>query len=126
MSVRTVLVVEDSLTQSLHLQGLLECEGFDVVFAPNGPEGLRLASERRPDVIVLDLEMPGMNGFQVCELLKSRPETCDIPVVMLTRHCEEETARLGIQLGAVEYIPKDAFADAVLLETLRQMRAAVE
>ena len=42
------------------------------------------------------------------------------------RHCEEETARLGMQLGAVEYIPKDAFADAVLLETLRQMRAAVE
>ena len=62
-----------------------------------------------------------MNGFQVCRHLKSEHDTKDIPIIMFTRHDEQEAVKLGLQTGAVDYIPKDAFADAVLLETLRQM-----
>ena len=119
---KTVLVVEDSPTQSLHMQALLEQEGLSVLLAHDGKTGLEMAQELGPDLIVLDVQMPEMNGFQVCGELKKRRATKDIPIIMFTRHDEREAVVLGLQTGAVDYIPKDAFADAVLLETLRQMK----
>ncbi len=119
---KRILVVEDSPTQALHTQALLEQEGLEVVLAPDGQTGLQMAQELRPDLIVLDVQMPGMNGFQVCRQLKEAQATEDIPIIMFTRHDEQEAVVLGLQTGAVDYIPKDAFADAVLLETLRQMQ----
>jgi DNA-binding response OmpR family regulator len=118
---KKILVVEDSPTQALHMQTLLEQEGVQVLLAPDGQTGLEMARRFGPDLIVLDVQMPGMNGFQVCRQLKNSPATEDIPIIMFTRHDEQEAVVLGLQTGAVDYIPKDAFADAVLLETLRQM-----
>ncbi|HDQ73298.1 MAG TPA: response regulator [Chloroflexi bacterium] len=118
---KKVLIVEDSPTQALHLQTLLENEGLEVFLAHDGRVGLQLAQELGPDLIILDVQMPEMNGFQVCRKLKNMPGTSDIPIIMFTRHDEQEAVVLGLQTGAVDYIPKDAFADAVLLETLRQM-----
>ena len=119
---KKILVVEDSPTQALHMQALLEQEGVDVFLAHDGRMGLQMAQELHPDLIVLDVQMPEMNGFQVCRQLKGQRETKDIPIIMFTRHDEQEAVVLGLQTGAVDYIPKDAFADAVLLETLRQMK----
>ena len=121
MRVSSALVIEDSPTQALHLQALLEQEGMQVFVANDGTTGLDLAQQARPDIVILDLQMPGMSGFQVCERLKDDQLTADIPVIMLTRHDDQEAVVTGLQLGAVDFIPKDAFADAVLLETLRQM-----
>jgi DNA-binding response OmpR family regulator len=118
---KTILLVEDNVTQALHLQALLEQEGLQVWWAEDGYAGLKMARRISPDMIVLDVQMPGLNGFQVCQELKSAPGTADIPIVMLTRHDDPEAVVLGLETGAVDYIPKDAFADAVLLETLRQM-----
>ena len=116
-----VLVIEDSPTQALHLQALLEQEGLKVLVACDGHLGLQMAQQIQPDVIVLDVQMPEMNGFQVCEQLKGIRDTADIPVILFTRHDDDQNVMLGLQMGAVDYIPKDAFADAVLVETLRQM-----
>ena len=121
VSKKRILVVEDSPTQALHMQTLLEEAGVEVLLAPDGVMGLEMAQEMLPDLIVLDVQMPGMNGFQVCRKLKVERATKDIPIIMFTRHDEQEAVVLGLQTGAVDYIPKDAFADAVLLETLRQM-----
>ena len=121
LSNKRVLVIEDSHTQAMHLQALLETSGLHVLVASDGRSGLQTAREANPDLVVLDLEMPGMNGFQVCQELKTARETAGIPVIMLTRHDDGDTVVLGLQVGADEYIPKDAFSDAVLLETLRQM-----
>jgi DNA-binding response OmpR family regulator len=118
---KTILIVEDSTTQALHLQMLLEQEELNVVLAHDGRLGLQMAQQLHPDLVVLDVQMPEMNGFQVCQQLKEARETADIPVIMFTRHDEHESVILGLQTGAVDYIPKDAFADAVLLETLRQI-----
>ena len=118
---KTILVVEDSTTQALHLQALLEQEGLKVELARDGRAGLQMAQKLQPDLIVLDVQMPEMNGFQVCQRLKESQDTVDIPVIMFTRHDEHEAVMLGLQTGVADYIPKDAFADAVLLETLRQM-----
>ena len=117
----SALVIEDSPTQALHLQALLEQEGMRVYVANDGSTGLDLAQQTQPDIVILDLQMPGMDGFQVCERLKGDQLTADIPVIMLTRHDDQDAVVTGLQLGAVDFIPKDAFADAVLLETLRQM-----
>lgn len=121
LTTKTVLVIEDSPTQAMHLQTLLEQEGLRVRCALNGPIGLQIARQVRPDLIVLDVQMPHMDGFQVCRQLKDAPETSDIPVIILTRHDEAEAVTQGLQVGVVDYIPKDAFSDAILLETLRQM-----
>jgi CheY-like chemotaxis protein len=117
----TVLLVEDNATQAAHFRALLELAGLCVVWASGGREGVRLAQQDHPDLLILDVQMPEMNGFQVCEQLKQSPDTANIPIIMLTRHDDPEIAMLGMELGVIDYIPKDAFADAVLLETLRQM-----
>jgi DNA-binding response OmpR family regulator len=118
---KTILVIEDSTTQALHLQAVLEQGGLQVVWAQDGQAGLKVARQTQPDLIVLDVQLPDMNGFQVCQHLKSQTDTRHIPVIMFTRHDDPEAVVLGLQTGVVDYIPKDAFADAVLVETLRQM-----
>lgn len=118
---KTILVVEDSHTQALRLQALLEQAGVEVALAFDGSAGVQMAHHLRPDAIILDVQMPKMNGYQVCERLKEASQTADIPIIMLTCHDEQEAVMEGLQMGAIDYIPKDAFADAVLLETLRQM-----
>jgi DNA-binding response OmpR family regulator len=117
----TILVIEDSTTQALHLQALLEEAGLQVIWAPDGQAGVKMAHQAQPDLVVLDVQLPDMNGFQVCQDLKSQNDTRHIPVIMFTRHDDPEAVVLGLQSGVVDYIPKDAFADAVLIETLRQM-----
>jgi len=120
-NVKTILVIEDSATQALHLQALLEEAGLQVIWAPDGQTGVNMAHQASPDLIVLDVQLPDMNGFQVCQDLKSQNGTRNIPIIMFTRHDDPEAVVLGLQTGVVDYIPKDAFADAVLIETLRQM-----
>jgi len=118
---KTVLIVEDSPVQALALEHLLVQEGLNVLCAPDGRTGVMMAQQYSPDVIVLDIEMPEMNGFEVCRRLRENAQTASIPVLMLTAHSEVAMVMRGIDLGAVDYIPKDAFSDAVLLETLRQL-----
>lgn len=121
---KVALVIEDSLTQATHLQALLEKVGIHVICAINGRIGLSMAQKLHPDVIILDVQMPEVNGFEVCKILKSSSELADIPIILFTRWDEAEAVQLGLEYGAIDYIPKDAFADAVLIETLRQMGIA--
>jgi CheY-like chemotaxis protein len=79
-----VLVCDDEKSLLLIAQRVLEKEGFDVVTASDGMEGLKKAQETRPDIIVLDIVMPEMNGYEVCRKLQSNPETCRIPVIFLS------------------------------------------
>ncbi len=119
---KKVLIVEDSTIQAQSLQKMLEQHGLRVLCAPGGRVGIELAQQWRPDVILLDVKMPDMDGFEVCRHLKENPETNHIPIVMLTVYSELSNLRMGIYLGAVDFIPKDDFANVVLLETLRQLQ----
>jgi CheY-like chemotaxis protein len=118
---KVVLVVEDSPTQASALKSLLEMEGLRVLYAPNGRVGVEMAQQHRPDVIVLDIEMPEMNGLEACRRLKEDSQTADIPIVMLTVRSEPAFVPGGIDQGVIDYIPKDPFSQTVLLETLRQL-----
>jgi twitching motility two-component system response regulator PilH len=118
---KSILLVEDSTTQALHLRALLEREGLHVVWARDGRQGVQKARQLHPDLVVLDVQMPDMNGFEVSRMLKEEAKTADIPIIMFTRYDDAQSVISGLETGAIDYIPKDAFAEAVLLETLRQM-----
>ena len=117
----TILIVEDSRVQALALQQLLEQKGLDVLRALDGHVGIAMAERYLPDAIVLDIQMPGMDGLEACQRLKQNPKTSHIPIVMLTAYSDSKVLMRGLSLGAVDFIPKDAFSDSVLLETLRQL-----
>lgn len=118
---KIVLVIEDSPTQALHTNAILERSGVQSICATTGLMGLNLSRQIRPDLIVLDIQLPDVDGYEICKQLKADSETHVIPVIMLTRNDALDSLQKGIECGADDYIPKDAFADAVLLETLRQM-----
>ncbi len=117
-----VLIVEDSPVQAQKLRLALEEEGWEVCWAADGQDGLTMAKRERPDVVVLDIQLPTLNGFQVARALKADPGTAEIPIIMLTTRDGAMDALTGLESGAVDYVPKDAFAEAVVLETIRQIR----
>jgi len=114
----TVLVVDDDPAVRDLMQRYLDREGFRVVAAANGHEGLRLARQLRPAAITLDVLMPGMDGWDVLTALKADPGTADIPVIMLTI---ADDRNLGHALGAAEYLTKPIDRDR-LAGLLRQYR----
>lgn len=117
---KTILIVEDSPTQAARLRSVLSQCGLATIWARTGEEGLSSAQSIMPDAIVLDIELPGISGLQVCKSLKENMRTAAIPVILLTHFKDAETIKLGLDIGAVEFIPKDVFSDVVLVETLRQ------
>jgi len=117
----SILIVEDSPPQALKTKLTLESNGCQVQWAETGLSGLEMARNHTFDLIVLDIELPDINGFEVCKHLKADPNLADIPVIMLTTLDQAEHALSGLDAGAIDYIPKDAFADAVLVETIKQM-----
>ncbi|MCC8193553.1 MAG: response regulator transcription factor [Deltaproteobacteria bacterium] len=106
MSEATVLIVEDEKDIRELLAFSLEREEFTVVQADNGVTALGLAKLKRPDIILLDLMLPGMDGLSVCRQLQKEPETADIPIIMLTAKGEEVDRIVGLELGAADYIVK--------------------
>ncbi len=116
-----ILVVEDSETQAQFLAAHLADYAKYVLIAGDGPDGLQIADEYQPDVIILDVNLPSMSGYQVCDRLKRDERTSQIPVVMLTVRDNSDDALLGLANGVVDYIPKDEFAIDNLLATLQAM-----
>jgi PleD family two-component response regulator len=118
---KVILVVEDSPTQAENIRNVLEMNGLRTVGAIDGLSGLSKALEIIPDLIVMDVHMPGMNGFEVVAALKKEAKTSNIPIVMLTSSDTPESVMMGLEAGAIDYIPKDVFAMSVLVETIKQM-----
>ncbi len=103
----TILVVDDEKELRETLRNALESEGYDVITAENGLAGILMAQEKKPDLILLDVSMPVMDGFTALFKLKQNPATKDIPVIILTgQYVDEENLERGFNLGAVEYLYK--------------------
>lgn len=101
-----ILVMEDEDALSTLLQYNLEKEGYDVVVAADGEEGLVQIDERQPDLVLLDWMLPKVSGIEVCRRLRSRPETRNLPVIMLTARGEESDRVRGLDTGADDYLTK--------------------
>jgi two-component system alkaline phosphatase synthesis response regulator PhoP len=101
---KKILIVEDDASIVLGLESALQDEGYETHTARTGPDGLRLAKERLPDLLILDLMLPGMSGLEICKRL--RDEGIKTPVIMLTSKAEEDDKVLGLELGADDYVTK--------------------
>jgi phosphate regulon transcriptional regulator PhoB len=102
----TVLVVEDEPDIAALVRYHAEKAGFRCLAAADGATGLRLVREQRPDLVVLDLMLPGLDGLEVCRQLRRDPATAGIPIVMLTAKAEEVDRIVGLELGADDYVVK--------------------
>ncbi len=109
-----VLFVEDDPTVAQMYRLKLELDGYQVVMAKDGEEGLRLASDVRPDIVFLDIRLPKVDGFAVLESLRTCEETKNVPVVILSNYGERELVERGLKLGALEYLIKSQTTPANL------------
>lgn len=118
MAHEKILLIEDEKDILELIAFNLECSGYKVVKASNGEEGLILAGKEIPDLILLDLMLPGMDGFDVCRELKQAQETRKIPIIMLTARGEDTDIVSGLELGAEDYITKP-FSPKILIARIR-------
>lgn len=116
-----ILLVEDSPSQALEYSEYLKRAGYQVIIVEDGLEVLGVALQYQPQLVVLDINLPGMDGFHVCNRLKRHQDTTHIPVVMLTGADTADDTLHGLEVGADDYIPKDAFAVQNLLSTLEAL-----
>lgn len=115
-----VLVVDDSITTRTLERTLLEREGYEVVTAPDGAEAWSFLQENPCDLVVSDIDMPGMDGFDLCRAVRSSHRLRELPVILVTALESEEDRRRGLEAGADAYLGKSGFDQDQLLETVRR------
>lgn len=118
---RKVLLVEDDSFLSGMYAAKLEREGFQVMTAENGEQGWQLAQTSAPDLMLLDIIMPGMDGFQVLEKLQADPKTKSIPVILLTNLGKKEDVDRGLALGAKDYLIKAHFMPSEVITKIKRL-----
>ncbi|HPM01695.1 MAG TPA: response regulator [Candidatus Cloacimonadota bacterium] len=121
----TILIVDDIRTNIVLLAELLKND-YQIKVANNGKSALRIAHEEpKPDLIVLDIMMPEMDGYEVCRILKNDKETMDIPVIFITAMNDEKNEELGLELGAVDYITKPFVPGLVKIRVKQQLERKI-
>jgi len=126
MSNKTILIIDDEEPIRELLKLTLQSAGIDSILeSSNGEDGLALATRYMPDLILLDLMLPGMDGLSVCRRLKSSPDTQMIPIIMLTARSDESDIVIGLEMGANDYITKP-FSRKVLTARIRAQFRIVE
>jgi len=118
-----ILIVDDSPTEAHILKGMLEKNGFEIETAENGTEGIERAKELKPDLILMDVVMPGLNGFQATRQLTKNPETADIPVIIVSTKDQETDRVWGLRQGAKDFLTKPV-AEKTLMEKINAILAA--
>mgnify|MGYP001821810001 CR=1 FL=1 len=117
-----ILVVDDNAANLDVMLQLLEPLGYELAIATSGEKALRVADHFRPDLVLLDVMMPGMDGYEVCRQLKAEPATRDIPVVFVTGHSSEAEREQGLAMGAAAYLSKPV-DPAALYSTVEELLA---
>ncbi len=109
-----VLIIDDDLAGQRLMEYTLRREGYEIVLAHDGPQGVEKAMTEQPDVVILDVMMPGMDGYEVCRQLRATPSTADLPVLMLTAKTQLTDKVSGFRAGADDYVAKPAEPAEVL------------
>jgi two-component system, OmpR family, alkaline phosphatase synthesis response regulator PhoP len=122
---KKILIVEDEHDILQLVKLYLEKEGFRTVLAKTGLEGLRQVKQEKPDLIVLDLMLPEIDGIEVCTRLRSAPETARLPIIMLTAKAEESDTIIGLELGADDYVIKP-FSPKTLVARIKALFRRLE
>jgi len=114
MSVKKILAVDDEPNILMSIEFILEMEGYQVHTARDGDEALEVAEEVRPDLILLDINMPRKDGYEVCRILREREHLAGTKVIMLTAKGQTLERKKGLEVGANEYVTKPFSADELL------------
>jgi len=110
-----ILIVEDNLDMRMLLQDMLKSKGHRIILAENGEIALRMAREEDPQLVLLDLSLPKIDGYSVCKMLKGSENTKYIPIIMITSHSSLKEKIIGLELGADDYIVKPFQKEEVLV-----------
>ncbi|MBN2470135.1 MAG: response regulator [Anaerolineae bacterium] len=122
----TILIVEDDYDLLKMLEAYFSVQGYDVLTAPAGEDGLRLAQESAPDLVVLDIRLPDIDGYEVCRRLRSQRRTQDIPIIFLTEKSDRIDRLQGLELGVVDYIIKPFDIQELRLRIRNALRRAIQ
>ncbi|MGI9287632.1 MAG: twitching motility response regulator PilH [Pseudomonadales bacterium] len=117
-----VLVVDDSPTETFKIKNVLDKHGYQVLTAESGEQGVSIAKQELPDVVLMDIVMPGLNGFQATRQLSKGDTTSDIPVVIVTTKDQQTDRVWGQRQGAKAYLTKPV-DEKLLLKTIKEMIA---
>jgi DNA-binding response OmpR family regulator len=120
MEKKIILAVDDEPNILMSIEFILEMEGYEVHTARDGDEALEVAGRVRPDLILLDINMPRKDGYEVCRILREREETAGIKVIMLTAKGQALEKKRGLEVGADEYVTKP-FGAEDLLDKIRTL-----
>ncbi len=115
-----VLIVDDSPTETYKFKEILEKNGFEIITADNGADGVAVARQEIPDVVLMDVVMPGLNGFQATRQISKNEETKHIPVIIVTTKDQETDKVWGKRQGASDYLTKPV-DEKLLLETIKRV-----
>ncbi len=119
---KRILITEDDPSYLRFMSYLLEKEGYEVLTASNGLEGLFKAQEEKPDLLILDVMLPGLDGFEVCNSLRAELETARLPILMLSAKGQDADKSIGLTIGADEYLTKPV-ERSILLSTIKSLLA---
>jgi len=122
MSKKKILAVDDEPNILMSIEFILEMEGYEVHTARDGDEALEVAERVRPDLVLLDVNMPRKDGYEVCRILREREDMAGIKIIMLTAKGQTLEKKKGLEVGADEYVTKPFCAD----ELLRTIRTCVD
>jgi len=118
---KTILVIEDDkFLRELMAQKLIK-EGYEVVEAIDGPDGIKKLKEKKPGLVLLDLILPGMDGFEVLSKIKEDSDTGQIPVIILSNLGQREDVERGLKLGAADYLIKAHFTPGEIIEKIKNI-----
>lgn len=114
MIAKKILIIDDEFPMRYLIEHQLKREGFQVTLAKDGPDGLTAVSRHKPDLVVLDVMMPGMDGFEVCQQIKTTPETSQVPVIFLTASETKEYKTRAFAVGADDYLTKPFMVEELM------------
>jgi len=123
MDIKKVLVVDDSPTDLHLLTEMLSKNGFEVISAISGEESIEKAKSDKPDLILMDIVMPGINGFEATRALSRSPETSEIPIIIISTKGQETDRVWGLRQGAVDYLVKPITDDTMstLMDKIKEL-----
>ena len=117
---KKILVIDDNPGSLRLMRYTLEKKGYQVITASDGLEGLRKARDEHPDLVILDIMLPGLDGYEVCHRLRQKPETVTLPILMISVKARQDDKDIGLRMGADDYLTKPASPSTIVakVETL--------
>ena len=119
---KKILIIEDDRSAARLAQYTIQQAGYDVIIAYDGYEGLEKTLNEHPDLLILDIMLPGLDGYEVCHRLRGEPETITLPILMISAKAREEDRNIGLKVGADDYLAKPV-EPSVMLQKIEELLA---